>query len=252
MNLILSLQIALGINILFFVPAFIFKTDKLTDFSYGLTFFIIALFGLLNSAKNLVHFILFFMIFFWSLRLVSYLLIRILKTGKDKRFDQIRHNFFKFLGFWLLQGISVWVIIIPSVLLFNVKALAITPISILGVLIWGLGLTVETIADYQKFNFIHSKENKGKWIKAGLWKYSQHPNYFGEILNWLGIYIFTISYLSIGNILLSFISPIFITILLVFVTGIPKADQASFKRWGKNPNYIEYKNKTNKLILWPF
>ncbi|MBD3155066.1 MAG: DUF1295 domain-containing protein, partial [Candidatus Aenigmarchaeota archaeon] len=124
-------------------------------------------------------------------------------------------------------------------------------LSFIGFIIWGLGLTIETIADLQKFKFKNNPKNKGKWIQSGLWKYSRHPNYFGEILCWVGVYIYCLNYLSGLNALIGLISPVFISSLLLFVTGIPRLEERHDKKYGDKKEYQKYKKKTSKLILWP-
>jgi tryptophan-rich sensory protein len=157
----------------------------------------------------------------------------------------MRENFFKFLGFWLLQGISVFAIMICSLLFLNSSVTAFNPI---GILIWGLGLLIESIADYQKFTFSNNTKNKGMWIATGLWKYSRHPNYLGEILCWVGIYVYAYPALSTINRLIALVSPLFITTLLLFISGIPILERKANEKWGKDKKYIEYKKNTSVLI----
>jgi steroid 5-alpha reductase family enzyme len=246
--LIFSLLVSVGLNVLMFIPAFIFKTDKLTDISYALTFVLISFYGLLNNALTATSLILFLMIFFWAFRLGTYLLIRIRKIGRDKRFDEMREKFFSFLRFWLLQGISVWIILLPSILFLNNPYPEFDFLFVLGLIIWLKGLIIESLADYQKYRFINNSENRGKWISSGVWKYSRHPNYFGEILVWLGIFVFAISGLNFCDVLIGVISPVYISLLLVFVSGIPELEKRANEKWGSNPGYQEYKRKTPVLI----
>jgi steroid 5-alpha reductase family enzyme len=121
---------------------------------------------------------------------------------------------------------------------------------LVGILVWIVGFFFESVADQQKYLFKKSLGNKGKWIASGLWKYSRHPNYFGEILCWVGIYIFTTSALSGYSLLVGLISPLFIAGLLIFVTGIPPLERYADKTWGKNKDYLEYKRRTSVLVPW--
>ncbi len=252
MSLILiSLGVSIALQIILFFPAYLFKTDKLTDMGYGLTFILLGLIFLLRSETTADKSLLFGMIFAWGLRLITYLVIRVIKVGKDARFDQIRGSFTKFLTFWVGQGFSVWIIMIPTLIYLNSDTSGFGPLSFLGFLIWGSGLFIETIVDLQKFKFKNNPKNKGKWIQSGLWKYSRHPNYFGEILCWVGVYTYCLNSLSGLNVLIGLVSPVFITSLLLFVTGIPKLEQRYDKKYGKKKKYQEYKRKTSKLILWP-
>ena len=241
------LIISLIINIIIFLIAYKLKTDKLTDISYALTFILLATIAFLFSDKSTLKIILFLIITLWATRLGIFLLIRINKTKKDKRFDKIRNNFSSFLKFWTLQGLTVFIILIPSLLLFNTKT-KITPITITGIIIFLIGFFTETIADIQKYNF--NKKHKNKFITTGLWKYSRHPNYFGEILVWIGIYFLAFSSISTPQKIYAIISPAFIIILLTLVSGIPILEKNADKRWGKQEQYQNYKKKTSILIPW--
>jgi len=220
--IILSLIISFAIQICFFIFAAKNKTDKVTDLSYGLSFVLIAL-TLLFIKSNFYPYqiLLATMISLWGIRLATYLFIRIIKTKKDKRFDGIREDFWSFAKFWFLQAISVWLIsLASSYVLGQETASEIRIISYLATLIWAVGLTIETVADWQKFVFKIKAGNKNKKIKSGLWKHLKHPNYLGEIACWWGIFIYTLPWQN-GISWLTIISPITITVLLLFVTGVP-------------------------------
>jgi steroid 5-alpha reductase family enzyme len=248
--ILLSLILVVGLQILLFIPAFIFKTDKLTDLSYGFSFIIVAGGAFLLNPILWPKIILLTLISIWGLRLGIYLFIRIHKMKKDKRFDGIRENFGKFLSFWLLQGISVWAISLSSLLFFGLEKVSFNFFSIIGIIAWAFGLGVETIADWQKYKFINNPSNKGQWIEEGLWYYSRHPNYFGEILHWVGIYIFTLSSLKGINIYLALISPLFISVIILFVTGLPKLEKYADNKWGEDLEYQKYKKRTSILVPW--
>ena len=249
--LLFSLLISLGINFFFFAFASAFKTDKLTDFTYGLSFILLVLFFFWrNQSFFLYQWLVILMVSLWALRLITYLLVRILKIKKDRRFDGMRENFIKFLGFWTFQGISVWVISWPSLyLLTRSSDYSLTNPSYLGIGIYLFALIFETIADWQKFTFKNKEENKGKWIESGLWHYSRHPNYFGEMLVWWGIFIFTLPFLQWQYAWLVF-GPIFITLILLFVSGVPLLEKRYEKKYGKNKDYLAYKRRTSLLIPW--
>ncbi|MGB0757359.1 MAG: DUF1295 domain-containing protein [Patescibacteria group bacterium] len=251
MILLTSLGIALGINMLMFIPAYIFRTDKLTDISYAITFVVLALYGFILSAGNIFTGILLAIISIWAARLGGYLLIRIRKTGKDKRFDTMRNNFWKFIRFWILQGFTVWAVLIPSILFFGNHPKQISSFAYIGIGAWMIGLLIEAFADIQKYRFINDLNNKGKWIDTGLWKYSRHPNYFGEILLWVGVYVYTVFGLSTGQAVLGLIGPLYIACLIIFVSGIPLLEKAADKRWGSDQNYQQYKKRTSVLIPLP-
>lgn len=251
MDLVTTFLVSVGINIAMFIPAFIYKTDKLTDISYAITFVVVALYGLTTNNITAPSIVLAAMIAVWAYRLGNYLLMRIRRTGKDARFDDKRDSFVKFGGFWLLQGLSVWVIMFSSSLFFAQSPKSFTLLSFIGFIIWASGLWIEAAADKQKFDFINSPKNKGKWIASGLWKFSRHPNYLGEIMVWGGVYIYTFTALDSLGRLVGFISPAYIALLLLFVSGVPLLEKSADKRWGDDPKYQAYKQKTSVLLLLP-
>jgi steroid 5-alpha reductase family enzyme len=241
------LLISLGINIIMFIPGFVFKTDKLTDLSYSLSFIILIIISAIFSTLSWQKIILLLMIIIWGLRLGIFLFIRIQKMKYDKRFDGIRESFFRFLKFWVLQGLAVFVILLPSIFFMSEN---LNKICGIGFIIWALGLIIESVADFQKYRFNQKKVNKGKFISTGIWKYSRHPNYFGEMLCWTGIYLFTFNSFNLAQTLIGLISPLFIIILLLFVTGLPPLEKSADLKWGKQKDYKDYKRKTSILIPW--
>lgn len=249
----LTLLITMAIQAFFFIFAATIKTDKVTDLSYGLTFIIVAAYWLLTNSETAAVFevTLTAMIIIWGIRISSYLLIRIIKTGRDRRFDEVRDKFLQFAKFWLLQGISVWIIMIPSVyLLTRSETTSMGAIAYLGIAIWLVGFVIETIADAQLYRFRFSKNSTGKWIDEGLWHYSRHPNYFGEMLVWWGLFVYGLDAYQ-GIAWLSVVGPIFITALLLFGSGIPILEKGNNRRWGKDKDYQKYKKTTSLVILLP-
>lgn len=247
--LLTDLAIALLINVALFVPAFLLKTDKLTDISYSLTFIFLSIRAFLASSGSAKAQVLLAMILLWAFRLGIYLWMRINRLGRDKRFDDIRTHAIKFFGFWVLQGLSVWLIMLSSLLFW--KATNQTGLfAVFGIIIWALGLTIESIADYQKANFYRTQNHQQLWINTGLWRYSRHPNYFGEILVWVGIYLFTVTAFAWPTALFALISPLYIMVLLRFISGVPKLEKSADAKFGHLPNYRAYKRSTNCLLLW--
>ncbi len=241
------LLIAVGINILMFLPAFIIKTDKFTDISYALTFIVLTWTAWIVNPVSAQSTLIAAMLTAWALRLGIFLRVRIGKMEKDKRFDGIRGSFPKFLGFWIFQGISVWIVMIPALWFISKNS---DEVCFAGVLIWAAGLLVETIADTQKFRFHLKTENKGKFIRTGLWSTSRHPNYFGEILCWAGVYLYVLPALSGTEVLWTLAGPIYIVIILLFVSGIPTVEKRADEKYGADPDYRDYKERTSMLIPW--
>ncbi len=250
LNLLYVFLFILLLQVLFFIYAVINKTDKVTDLSYGLTFIFGGAFALFLNWENISLFkiLLFSLIAIWGFRLAIYLFIRILRTGKDKRFDGIREEWKRFGSFWLLQAVSVFIILLPATYTFLYPyETSLNTISVLGFIVAFIGILIEGVADYQKFVFKNKTENKNKWIATGLWKYSRHPNYLGEIMMWKGVFVYALVYLN-DPALLTIISPLFITYLLTKVSGIPTLEKEYEKRYADDRTYQEYKKKTGVLF----
>ena len=246
----LSVIVAIVVNGLFFAYAATKKTDVVTDLSYSLSFALVSLFILVfNRSAGLVALLPAVLTIIWAARLGSYLFTRINKTKVDHRFDDMRDVPLKFAKFWILQAVAVAVILLPvaaSVAAPEVPR-AFGIFELLGLLMWLKGFYFEVVADAQKSAF----KNAGKpgVITTGLWKYSRHPNYFGETLLWWGLFVFIIPVLS-GALWLTILGPVFITVLLLFVSGIPLLEQSADKKYGADPAYQEYKNRTSLFIPW--
>jgi len=189
--LTLTLLITLAYQLLFFSIAFYFKFDKLTDFAGGTNFVLLAIITLtLGSSggapptRQLVA-SLFLMI--WAARLAGFLFFRVLKTGKDDRFDDKRDKFFPFLGFWVFQMVWVWVCSLPVTVLNSPTVLQVpqrefgTGRDIAGVVLYGVGLLMESVSDAQRFRF-RARNDRSAICDGGLFYVSRHPNYFGEII----------------------------------------------------------------------
>lgn len=249
--IIWSLVISVVINSLFFLVAFRYRTDKLTDISYALTFVVIALFNLSRSKLDTYDLIATELVCIWAIRIGGFLLYRVLHTSKDHRFDKMRDHFLRFGRFWLIQALSVWLLMIPATLALSCPTPAWQGTTTFGVIVWLLGLMIETTADTQKYRFNRNLLHKNQWVDTGIWHYSRHPNYFGEILIWIGIYYFAYASLSPATRIVAVISPAFITFLLLFVSGVPVLESSADKRWGDDPAYRLYKKRTSALIPLP-
>lgn len=249
--LLYALLASLGINIIMFVIAYKWRTDRLTDISYAATFVTLAILGLLSQPVTTSRIILSLIITMWAIRLGGFLLMRIWRTGIDHRFDDMRDSFRRFGKFWLLQGITVWVIMLPALLALRTETFAWSTLAFVGAAVWLVGLYIETTADLQKYRFSQNPQNKDKWIENGIWKYSRHPNYFGEILVWIGVYFVAFTALDGVWRIIGLASPLFIITLLLFVSGIPPLEKSADKRWGNDPKYRAYKKRTSVLVPLP-
>ena len=245
--------ICIGIQWVAWIPASIAKTERFYDLTGGLTYLIVIGFSLWagsqSEAPSLRELIVSLLVVIWSLRLSIFLYLRIHRTGKDGRFDQLKTSPIRFLVPWSIQGLWVFLTMIV-VIVINSQADSAPALGIwdgIGLSMWVLGFGIEAIADNQKTVFNKESNNQGKWIDSGLWAYSRHPNYLGEILLWTGIAFFGISCFT-GLERVAWISPIFIYLLLTKVSGIPILDKRGLEKWGDNPEYKKYRENTPALI----
>ncbi len=253
MTLLQMLLVSLAINGVFFIMAAFLRTDVFTDITYSLSFIVLAvMLWASSSGRSPVQLFSIAAVILWGLRLGSYLFNRILHIKVDHRFDDKRDNFVRFGSFWLLQAITVWVVLLPVYGIMSLDRIPDLELAFLlpGVLMFVLGLVIETAADFQKYRFKMKEENKGKFMSSGIWKYSRHPNYFGEMLVWWGIALPGIVLFE-GAAWLYFIGPVFITLLLLFVSGIPLLEKSADRKWGTDPAYVRYKKTTSLLVPLP-
>lgn len=249
-NLLWTLALSLIVQAVFFAFAATLKTDKVTDLSYGLTFVLMAA-ALLSTAAaaGTPAYVLALMVIAWGLRLAGYLLYRIIHMKRDARFDGIREKFWSFFKFWLFQGLAVWVIMLPVTLWFS-DPTPWTHWKTAGVAVWLIGLVIEAVADQQKFQFKRTAAGRSRWTDTGLWRFSRHPNYFGELLCWWGVFLFTARDLGAWA-WLGLLGPIAITVILIWGTGIPTLEASARKKWGADPEYQAYRRRTRLLIPLP-
>ena len=233
-----------------FLPAFIFQTEKFFDLFGSLTYLTAILYTLYVTGSNrLSDYIIVGCIAIWAIRLGSFLFLRIHKAGEDRRFRTIKTNFTRFLMTWTLQG--MWVsmcLLCVLTALSSYSGVVMNSIFFIGLTVFILGLAIEIIADNQKTVFRRNIENKDKFITTGLWSLSRHPNYLGEILLWTGIAVMSISSLQ-GLQYLTLISPIFVYILLVYISGIRMLEDQADKKWGHLDSYKEYVKNTPSLFF---
>tara|TARA_B100001939_G_C16908859_1_gene603635 strand:- start:310 stop:1149 length:840 start_codon:yes stop_codon:yes gene_type:complete len=231
-----------------FIPAFIFQTEKFFDLMGSVTY-LTTIFTVLyiTDTRNISDYIIVACIALWAIRLGSFLFMRIRKAGEDRRFRDIKPNFTRFFMTWTLQG--MWVSMCLLCVTTAISSGIITnSIFYIGLVIFIAGFAIEVVADNQKTVFRKNIANKDKFISTGLWAYSRHPNYFGEILLWFGIAIMSFSSLN-GLQYLTLISPIFVYILLVYISGIRILENNGYKKWGHLESYKEYLQNTPSLFF---
>ena len=244
--------IAFGINWLVFIPSYLSHSEKYFDLTGAITYACVVLAALiLSGTQDVLKMIVGAMVIVWCTRLGTMLFRRILSDGEDKRFRKIKTDFTLMLQVWTLQGMWVTLTAACALVLMTTKApLQLDIFFVSGALIWAIGFAVEVVADAQKGAFRANPENRGRFITTGLWSWSQHPNYFGEILLWSGIAIMSIPVLE-GFGWMALISPVFVYLLLTRVSGISMLDKQAKARWGSEEAYNEYIAKTSVLVPRP-
>lgn len=245
--------IAFGVNWLVFVPAALFQSDRFYDTTGAITYLaVIAAACLAAWPLDARAAVVAAMVAIWTVRLGSFLYRRIHAAGgTDQRFAKIRINPARFLVAWTLQ--AVWVIFTASAALLAITATEASGLDLffwIGAALWVIGFGFEVIADEQKRQFKADPVNRGRFITSGLWAWSQHPNYFGEITLWFGILVIALPVLS-GWGYLAAISPVFVTLLLTRVSGINLLDGIAKRRWGDDPAYQAYCRSTPVLFPRP-
>lgn len=249
--ILLSFLVSLGVNAAFFAVAASRRTDVVTDLSYSLSFAVLAIVLPFVGAHEPLQLAASAMVLIWAIRLGWYLFRRILLIKVDHRFDEMREKPLLFARFWFLQALSVAVIMLPvSYLLGRDAAPDFGLWAVAGTAIWLVGLVIEAAADAQKSAFKNKNGGRNDFTTSGLWRYSRHPNYFGEMLVWWGLFVFAVPFLH-GAAFAVVIGPVVITLLLLFGSGIPLLERSAEARYGDDPAYREYKRRTSILVPLP-
>ncbi len=244
-----SVGLAFLIQWLVFIPAYLAQTEKFFDLTGSLTYIsVIAIAVFFSKGADGRSILLAALVVIWAIRLGSFLFGRIQKAGKDDRFDEIKPSFIRFLNVWTIQGL--WVTFTMAAALVAITSTSrkeLDLFAIIGFLVWIFGFAIEVAADSQKRRFNANPDNKGKFIQTGLWSRSRHPNYFGEIILWVGVAMIALPVLQ-GWQWVALISPVFVTLLLTRVSGVPLLENKADKKWGGQADYESYKKSTPVLI----
>ncbi len=246
---------ALAVGLIFliqwlvFIPAFVYQTEKYFDLTGGLTYiFVILLTAYLAGAVDGRSILMVVLVVIWAARLGFFLFRRIQKAGKDDRFDELKPNFFRFLNVWTIQGLWISLTLAAAlVVITSTSRKELDLFALAGFVVWVIGFAIEAVADWQKSVFRENPENKGKFIQTGLWARSRHPNYFGEIVLWIGVMIIALPVLQ-GWQWVGLASPLFVILLLTRVSGIPLLEKKADEKWGGQEVYETYKKNTPVLI----
>ena len=251
---IICMALSFIIHWLVFIPSYFYKTEKFYDITGTVAYLSILLttaylINLVNDEGVLLRSIIsIIFVMIWAIRLGIFLFKRVIKVGEDKRFEHAKKSFSKFLMFFNISALWVFLTIVNVLTMIINNSDSVTDLFfIIGFTIVIIGFIIEVVADMQKRKFRANISNKGQFINSGLWSISRHPNYFGEMMIWVGMSFVTIPIL-IGWQFITLISPIFVIFLLTKVSGINLLEASANDKWGADKNYQHYKDKTSVLI----
>ncbi|MGB0996658.1 MAG: DUF1295 domain-containing protein [Pseudomonadales bacterium] len=243
---------AFGVQWLLFIHAWLAHTEKFFDLAGSLTYVTIFIAAVvLSAAYDPRSLIIAAAIIVWALRLGPFLYFRIKNSGGDRRFHSIRNSFPTFFMTWTLQG--AWVYLTSCAALAAVTSsntVGLDAMFFVGFGIWAFGFAIEVIADRQKTAFRADPDNAHRFISSGLWAWSRHPNYFGEIMLWAGIAVMAYPTL-VGWQALTLLAPIWVVLQMTAISGTRMLEARANKTWGSDPEYQAYKKSTPLLMLWP-
>jgi steroid 5-alpha reductase family enzyme len=257
---ILALILSFGINLIAWVPASVLRTEKFYDFTGGVSFLsiigvVLVVGKMRGSATNVLPAAL---VAIWAVRLSLFLLFRVLTSEHgDRRFDKLKLNPVRFFIPWTLQALWAFLTSIAMVVQVSESPSGADAESsswidgdlfaLTGIVLWCAGFALEVVADLQKIAFSKNPKNRGRFICSGVWSWCRHPNYFGEITLWVGIFVMGIrTYRSTQWI--TAVSPLFVGLLLLKVSGLPMLEAYADKKWGAEAEYQEYKRTTHVMV----
>lgn len=235
---------------IFFIVAQIKKDNSIVDIGWGLGFVLVSNYSLIGSEHfNFRSIITTIIVTLWGLRLFYHISRRNVGKPEDFRYAKMRKEWGKwlvpraFFQVFMLQGFMMFIIAYPIVIINNSVNNDFKITDAIGLIIWAIGFFFEAVGDKQLRNFKKDSNNKGHILKNGLWKYTRHPNYFGEATMWWGIFFIA---LSVDSGIYGIISPIVITLLLLFVSGVPMLEY----HYKDNLEFQDYAKVTNKFFPW--
>lgn len=248
----LAVALVFAIQWIAFIPAFLMQSERFFDLTGSLTYIAVTMLAAWLSApiggRSIV---LVAVVVVWAARLGTFLFRRVRRAGKDDRFDEIKPSFVRFFNVWTIQ--ALWVTLTSAAALAAITSArqsGLDGFALAGIAAWVAGFVIEATADRQKNRFRANDRNKGAFISTGLWSWSRHPNYFGEIVLWIGVAIVAVPALQ-GWQLLTLVSPIFVFLLITRVSGIPLLEAKADAKWGGQDAYEEYKRRTPMLVPRP-
>ncbi len=252
MNYYLILALVLFIYMsLWFVVSVLKKRNDVADIAWGLGFVLVSWVSFLVAENfSLRAYLVNFVVSIWGFRLAWHIYGRNKGKKEDYRYLAWREQwgtwfyFRSYLQVFLLQGLLLFLITLPVLFINKYAGPTLNFLDLLGLLVWLIGFLLEATGDWQLANFLKNPLNKGKLMQSGLWRYSRHPNYFGEVLQWWGIWLVAI---NVPLAALSLLGPITITLLILKVSGIPLLEE----KMASHPDFAAYKNRTSIFVPLP-
>ncbi|TFF94810.1 MAG: DUF1295 domain-containing protein [Promethearchaeota archaeon] len=243
----------LGYLLLAFLVGAIKKDNSVMDIFYGGGFILVAWSTfLLKGTFALRQIIVTILVTIWGLRLATYVMIRNWGKGEDKRYQNMRERWGdkvlinSLFRIYLFQGLILFLVVSPVTFINVIDNPPFWWFDLIGVGVWIIGFYFESVGDFQLFKFLSKVENKGKVFDKGLWRYTQHPNYFGEVTQWWGLFLIALNvYFPYGFI--TIIGPIIITYMIINVSGVKLLN----KQFDGDSEYAKYKRRTSQFIPLP-
>ena len=244
-----TLIVAVLLQVIFFIPSFLLKTEKYYDLVGSLTYVTtVSLAYFSVETKTMIDSIIYFYVMVWALRLGIYLFRRVRNDGKDVRFEKAKRHFFWFLQYWMGQALWVSLTACAAIIaILSPEEDTLPVLAMVGMALWLSGFTIESLSDYQKRVFRKENNPSEAFIHTGLWARSRHPNYFGEITLWTGIAVIALNTLT-GIEYITLISPVFVYILLTRMSGVNLLERIADDRYGHLEEYQRYKRNTPVLV----
>ncbi len=244
-----TLIVAVLLQVIFFIPSFLLKTEKYYDLVGSLTYVTtVSLAYFSVETKTMIDSIIYFYVMVWALRLGIYLFRRVRNDGKDVRFEKAKRHFFWFLQYWMGQALWVSLTACAAIIaILSPEEDTLPVLAMSGMALWLSGFTIESLSDYQKRVFRKENNPSEAFIHTGLWARSRHPNYFGEIMLWTGIAVIALNTLT-GIEYITLVSPVFVYILLTRMSGVNLLERIADERYGHLEEYQRYKRNTPVLV----
>ena len=243
-----NVLIIFAIQMLFFITSWMFKTELLFDLIGSLTFITIIVWSLYTTSNiDINKGVIGALIIVWALRLGTFLFLRRYGSGKDVRLKKFLQDPLSLMLLWNIQGLWIFFTSLAAIIvILSPQNQEFGLIQWTGLILWVIGFFIEVLSDNQKMDF--KSKNMPGFISTGMWSISRHPNYLGEVLLWLGIFIISLTYLTQLS-YIAILSPILVFIMLRFVSGIPQLEKRAEKSWGDKKEYKDYIKKTP--IIFP-